>query len=45
MINLLESLKNADYEESRKTVKALDKMLVLMNRRMINAGKRKNIVF
>lgn len=40
---MLESLKGLPFEESRKMVRNIDKMLVLMNRRMDNANNRRNM--
>ena len=44
LIEMLSSLNGMAFEESRKMIRSIDKMLVLMNRRMSNANNRKNIV-
>ncbi len=43
MVELLKSLQGADFESAQGIVKTLDRMLVLMNQRLVNADKRKNI--
>ena len=43
-MEMLKALPTCSYSESRKKLKALDKMLVLINRRMSNAKNRKDIV-
>ena len=44
MVDMLEVLKGLGFEDSRKAVKNIDKMLVLMNRRMDNANSRRNML-
>jgi hypothetical protein len=45
MVELMQSLQGAAYEVAKGIVKSLDKMLVLMNQRLVNASKRKVIIF
>jgi len=45
MVEMLQSLNGLSFEESRKKIKHIDKMLVLMNRRMDNANNRRNALY
>jgi len=45
MIDLMQSLQGAPYDKAKGVVKSLDKMLVLMSQRLVNANKRKVIIF
>lgn len=45
MIDLMQCLQGAAYDKAKGVVKSLDKMLVLMSQRLVNANKRKVIIF
>lgn len=45
MVELMRCLQVAVYDVGKGIVKSLDKMLVLINQRLVNANKRKVIIF